>query len=285
MLLGLGRGHEVTRDVPVTTRSDVAADHDRHVWRLVADLLEQRDRRPVDGVEARGVVAETRTPATVGPPRRRLQHDAHPGPASDVDVRQEVLGEGRSARLVVHQWEGREVWEVEPAVEEEGRLQSAVGEQQVAALRQVISVAARTHRVTSVSASGSGHRTTDPVGQPRRTSTDGEWWTRGVPSGEGSPEPPAFRTARRQAGWLRSNSASSSATRAAAASLNSTPGCRSLVRWSTQWVRHVRDGDLARGGGIGHPDVSAVHRGFPGGAVDAVVLGTGSSTERTVAQR
>ena len=92
VVAGLLGAHPLAGLVAVAPGPDAAADHDRGRRRLVAapDLAEQRHGRPVDIGQALDRVALAGAPVGVGPPRRRLQHDAQAVPGGDGHVGLEV---------------------------------------------------------------------------------------------------------------------------------------------------------------------------------------------------
>ena len=84
-----------------------------------------------------GVVAEPGAPVGVGPPGRRLEEQAGAGPGRHVGVRAVVVGQHLPAVRVVEQREGREVRQVEPAVEDQVGLEPSVGDPPAGRLRQL----------------------------------------------------------------------------------------------------------------------------------------------------
>src|SRR4051812_10686940 len=93
-----------------------------------ADLLGQRDGRAVGGVEVVEGVAEPVRPIGAGAPGRGVDDEAHAALTSQGEVRGEVGAQLVAAGLVAQQGEGGEAGQVEPAVEDQRGLQTAVGE-------------------------------------------------------------------------------------------------------------------------------------------------------------
>ena len=139
IVLGLRRGHVAVGRVAVAARPDAAREHHRARRRLlgVANRREQRDRVAVRRIEGLGRVAERGAPVRVRAPGRALEHQ----PAA-VAFRQRHVGrvvalERRAALRSAQQVEGREGRQVEPVVEDQRRLDPAVGQEEVVAhLRQ-----------------------------------------------------------------------------------------------------------------------------------------------------
>ena len=140
---GLLDRHQLLGLVAVTARTDAAADDHRRVGSLpaVPGGHEKVDGGLVDLDQALLGVGLAGGPVGRGPPRRRLQHDAHPVADGDVEVGVEVALQGGVPGGVVEEGEGGEVGEVEAVVVDEGRLDPTVGEEDAAGeLRQLVAV-------------------------------------------------------------------------------------------------------------------------------------------------
>ena len=115
---------------------------DSGVSELVAQAFEQGDGAAVQLGELCRRVPEPLRPVGVRAPGRGLEHDPDAALARDADVWLEVAAQGVRAALAREQVVGREVREVEAVVEDEGRLDPAVGEERdVVELRQRLAVA------------------------------------------------------------------------------------------------------------------------------------------------
>ena len=88
------------------------------------------DGSPVDGGEPNRVVAEACAPIEVRPPRGGVDHNRHAEPPAEVEVGLVVVGQRRATDLAVEQRERREVGKFDAVVEDERRLESAVGDRQ-----------------------------------------------------------------------------------------------------------------------------------------------------------
>ena len=130
--------------VAVVLRPDAAADHDRRdvVLVPVAQLRHQCDRPPVHRVQLRRAVADLRPPSRARAPGRALQHEAGAVLLGELEVGHEVAAQLLGApSSLLEQIEGGELGQVEPAVEDQGGLDPAVGEEElVAQLRKSVPV-------------------------------------------------------------------------------------------------------------------------------------------------
>ena len=117
------------RIVRVALRADLRPEHQRPVERLLCRQLgAERDGTAVRLGEPRLRVAELRAPRRVRAPRRRLEQEARPVPARDVEMRDEVAAQRLASILALEQRERRELRQVEAVDEDQRRLDAAVGE-------------------------------------------------------------------------------------------------------------------------------------------------------------
>ena len=128
----LGRRHRLADHVAVAARADHAVDDmlDGTAGTAGGELSHELDRSPVDGGEPDRVVAEACAPVEVRPPRRRVDHHRGAEPPAEVEVGLVVVGERGATDLGVEQRERGEVGQVDAVVEDERRLESAVGDRQ-----------------------------------------------------------------------------------------------------------------------------------------------------------
>lgn len=131
VLLRLVRGHQLRRVVAVAARADTARDDHRRrgVARGVADLLGERDRRPVGRVQFVARVPEPPGPVGVRAPGGRVEDEPRPLAAGDVEIGAVVVTQRPGPVLVPEQVERREVRQVDPAVEYQRGLEPAVADE------------------------------------------------------------------------------------------------------------------------------------------------------------
>ena len=123
--------HHLTGLVAVAAGPDAAAHDHGRLGGLVPlpQLPEHGDGVTGEVGELLGAVAEPGGPVGAGPPRRGLEDDADAVAPRDGEVALEVAHQGGPALGVVEQGEGGEVGQVEAVVEDERRLEPAVGEE------------------------------------------------------------------------------------------------------------------------------------------------------------
>jgi hypothetical protein len=140
VVLPLPRGELRGRVVAVVLGADAAADHDGRPGLVVAaDLLHEGDRLAVQVVELLRRVADLGRPAGARPPGGALEHEADFVPAGERHVRRVVGAQRLRPLFVLEEVECREQGQVEAVVEDEGRLDAAIGQEQAAVeLRQVM---------------------------------------------------------------------------------------------------------------------------------------------------
>ena len=136
--------HRPRRAVAVVLRPHATADHHRSIAApgAVAELLHQLDRPAVEGVELLRRHADAGRPVRIGTPGRALEHEAGAGLPRQGEVRLVVAPELIQSLVVVEQDEGGELGQVEPLMEDEGGLDTPVGQEEVTVqLWQLLSVA------------------------------------------------------------------------------------------------------------------------------------------------
>jgi len=137
------RRHRRVRNIPISPRTDAPADHDRRLFRFVltSNGFEQADRLTIGLGERRGCVAQSSSPVGIGPPGRALENEAGPEALGDVSVGVKVLAERRRALRGLQQIECGEIRQLQTFVEDERRLDTAIGEKQPAtSLRKLAAV-------------------------------------------------------------------------------------------------------------------------------------------------
>src|SRR5690606_31465893 len=124
----------------------------------LTQLEHQADRLAIRIVLRDGVVSELCCPIRVRAPGRRLENRAQAMLAGQFEVSVVVAAQRRDSLVILQQVEGREARQVPSFVEHEGRLESAVGnEQAVAELRQAFAILAHDYSSGTV---GQGLRST-----------------------------------------------------------------------------------------------------------------------------
>ena len=136
VMLGLLGRHRVAGVVAVPARADAAAHHDGDAVRRRSrpDLLCERHRRAVGGVELLGRVPELGTPVRVRAPRGCLDNEARVELACDVEITVVVAAQSGAVVRVVEQRERRKARQVDSVVEDQLRLQTSVGHEQPVAV-------------------------------------------------------------------------------------------------------------------------------------------------------
>ena len=131
--LRLFGGHAALGVVGIALRPDRRAEHDRPARGLLAlaDPGHEPDRPPVRLGEIVERVAELRAPRGVRTPGVRLEHEADPVAARDLEVRLEVAVHRRPSVVPLEERERGEAREVETVDEDQRRLHPTVGEQHV----------------------------------------------------------------------------------------------------------------------------------------------------------
>ena len=143
VVLRLVGRHRGVDGVSVSPRADASADDDGRPVALVVppNGFEQRDRLPVRGGELVAGVPDAETPVRVRAPGRTLEHQTQAAPACHLGIRVEIPAQRRRPVRRPQERERRELGKVQAFVENQGRLDPTVRQEEVASeLRQGVSV-------------------------------------------------------------------------------------------------------------------------------------------------
>jgi len=120
--------HQRPRIVAVATRSDAAADHDgdRFPFMRIAKLDHQLDGLAIDGGKRRVGIAELRAPIFIGAPGRTVEDETASVALRDVEIGAVIAAKPLQSLLRAQQIERREIWKIDPLMEDQRGLQTAI---------------------------------------------------------------------------------------------------------------------------------------------------------------
>src|SRR5262249_34988494 len=129
--------------IAVTARADAAGDHDRsaRTLELAPELCHQLYRCTVYVGKLGPRIADLFRPVAAGAPGRTLQNEARAVVARNREIAAVIAFQARTAFDARHLVEGGEIGEGDTIMEDKGRLQPAVGQEELfGKLRQGMSV-------------------------------------------------------------------------------------------------------------------------------------------------